>query len=52
METFEEIVLYGTMKIDFLRRFYPYENGVPREPTLCRFFAWVNPNYFSYILMA
>jgi predicted transposase YbfD/YdcC len=52
METFEEIVLYGTKKIDFLRRFYPYENGVPSEPTLCRFFAWVNPNCFSYILMA
>jgi predicted transposase YbfD/YdcC len=25
---------------------------VPSEPTLCRFFAWVNPNCFAYILMA
>jgi predicted transposase YbfD/YdcC len=52
METFEEIVLYGTMKIDFLRRFYPFEHGVPSEPTLCRFFSWVNPNCFTQILMA
>jgi hypothetical protein len=52
METFEEIVLYGTMKIDFLRRFYPYENGISSEPTLCLFFAWVNPNCFLHILMA
>jgi hypothetical protein len=52
METFEEIVLYGTMKIDFLRRFYLFEHGVPSEPTLCRFFSWVNPNCFTQILMA
>lgn len=52
METYEEITLYGTMKIDFLRRFYPFYCGVPSEPTLCRFFSWVDPNCFLQILMA
>jgi hypothetical protein len=52
METFEEIILYGTMKIDFLRQFYPYKNGIPSEPTLSRFFSWLDPNCFTQILMA
>jgi predicted transposase YbfD/YdcC len=34
MEDFVEIKLWGEQRLDFLRRFYPYERGVPSHDTL------------------
>ncbi len=52
METFGDIDYYGTNKIDLLREFYPYGNGIPSEVTIGCFFSWVNPLCFTHILMA
>src|SRR6202142_3158262 len=34
MEDFVEIKLWGEQRLDFLRRFYPYERGLPAHDTL------------------
>jgi len=34
MEDFVEIKLWGDQRLDFLRRFYPFERGVPSHDTL------------------
>jgi predicted transposase YbfD/YdcC len=34
MEDFVEICLWGEERLDFLRRFYPYERGLPAHDTL------------------
>lgn len=51
METFEEIEIYGKNKLNLLQEFYPYQNGIPSEITIGRFFRWVNPSCLTHILM-
>ena len=34
MEDFVEIRMWGELRLDFLRRFYPYERGLPSHDTL------------------
>jgi predicted transposase YbfD/YdcC len=34
MEDFVEIRMWGDLRLDFLRRFYPYERGLPAHDTL------------------
>jgi len=43
-----EIALFGKEKIDWLRKFFPYEKGSPCNTTLIRFFAKLDPDQFSY----
>ena len=50
METFEDIEIYGQEKIDFLRKFYDYEHGIPSNVTISRIFGWLNPTVLSGIL--
>ena len=38
---------YGKMKLEFLRRFLPYEYGVPSDDTLRRFYRSLNPKVFQ-----
>ena len=33
MEDFVEIRMWGELRLDFLRRFYPYERGLPAATT-------------------
>ena len=47
MNDWDEIALFGKEKIDWLRRFFPYENGTPCDTTLSRFFAKINPEIFG-----
>ena len=42
-----DIERYGHLKLDFLRRFFPYENGIPSDDTLRRFFRRVDPKTFQ-----
>jgi predicted transposase YbfD/YdcC len=42
-----DIERYGHLKIDFLRRFFSYENGIPSDDTLRRFFRRVDPKVFQ-----
>ncbi len=42
-----DIESYGHLKIDFLRRFFPYEDGIPSDDTLRRFFRRIDPKAFQ-----
>ena len=42
-----DIERYGHLKLDFLRRFFPYENGIPSDDTLRRFFRRIDPKVFQ-----
>ncbi|TAH24698.1 MAG: ISAs1 family transposase [Cytophagales bacterium] len=37
---------FGKYKIRWLRKFFPYKNGVPSHDTLSRFFTHLNPEAF------
>lgn len=49
-ESFCAFEIYGNEKITFLRRFYPFENGVPSHDTFARVFTLLDPKQFSKIL--
>lgn len=46
-EGFEDMKLYGEEKLDFLRKFYPFENGIASEDTFSRVFQLICPKTFS-----
>ncbi len=46
-EGWTDIELYGESRIDFLRKYRPFENGIPSDDTLRRFFRAIDPEKFS-----
>ena len=46
-ETFHDIEIYGEKKLDFLRQFSPFANGIPSEYTLQDLFSRLNPRVFE-----
>lgn len=44
-----DIELFGKQRLAFLRKFRPFENGVPSDDTLRRFFRSVNPEQFQLL---
>jgi predicted transposase YbfD/YdcC len=47
MEDFVEIKLWGEERLDFLRRFYPYERGIPSHDTLNDLVNALDPEAFK-----
>lgn len=47
MEDFVEIKLWGEQRLDFLRRFYPYERGVPSHDVLNDLINALDPEMFK-----
>ncbi len=47
MEDFVEIKLWGEQRLDFLRRFLPYERGVPAHDTLNDVINGLDPELFK-----
>jgi len=47
MEDFVEIRMWGELRLDFLRRFYPYERGLPAHDTLNDVINALNPELFQ-----
>jgi predicted transposase YbfD/YdcC len=45
--SWEDIELFGNHNVEFLRRFYPYVNGIPSDDTLRRFFRVLDPIVFE-----
>ena len=41
-ESWDDIELFGNAKLDFLRTFLPFENGIPSDDTLRRFFRAID----------
>jgi len=48
-EGWQDVENYGKSKIDYLRCYFPYENGIPSDDTVRRFFRAINPDYFKEI---
>src|SRR3954451_13574535 len=46
-DDFVEISLWGDDRQDFLRRFLPFEPGIPSHDTLCDVIAAIDPELFK-----
>lgn len=46
-ESWRDYVGYGKAKIDFLRRHFPFEAGIPCKNTFSRLFSVMNPQAFK-----
>ena len=46
-ESWRDFVLFGKEKIDLLRKYYPFENGIASKDTFARVFAVLNPEEFK-----
>jgi predicted transposase YbfD/YdcC len=51
-DDFVETTLWGAEHLAFLKRFYPYENGIPSHDTLCDVFAALDPELFKSCFLA
>lgn len=51
-DDFVEINLWGSERQDFLRRFLPYERGIPSHDTLCDVIAAIDPALFKNCFLA
>jgi predicted transposase YbfD/YdcC len=51
-DDFVEITLWGQQNQAFLRRFLPYENGIPSHDTMCDVFAVIDPELFKSCFLA
>jgi len=45
-EGWQDIEQFGKLKIDLLRKFYPYVHGIPSDDTIRRFFRALDPTKF------
>jgi len=43
----DDLELFGKTKLDYLRRYLPFENGPPSDDTLRRFFRALDPTVFE-----
>lgn len=46
-DSWNDIELFGQTKLDYLRGYLPYTNGVPSDDTLRRFFRALDPEIFE-----
>ena len=46
-DDFVEVTLWGQQHQAFLRRFFPYEAGIPSHDTMCDVFAAIDPDLFK-----
>jgi hypothetical protein len=45
-EGWQDIEDFGNSKIDYLRQFFPYKNGIPSDDTFRSFFRALNTDQF------
>jgi predicted transposase YbfD/YdcC len=50
VEGFRAFEIYGEEKIDFLRRFYAFENGIPSHDTFARVLTLLDAKHFAKLL--
>jgi DDE_Tnp_1-associated len=50
-ESWIDIEDFGHAKLDFLRRYLPYENGVPSDDTFRRFFRAIDTEQFQRLFV-
>lgn len=47
VEGWRDYVLFGESKLEFLRQYFPYKNGIPSKSTLSLIFSLMNPSEFK-----
>jgi hypothetical protein len=47
-----ETTLWGEQHLEFLRRFLPYQSGIPSHDTMCDVFAAIDPDRFKTCFLA
>jgi len=47
VESWRDYVLFGEEKIDFLRKYFAFKNGIPSKNTFARVFAALSPESFK-----
>jgi len=46
-ESWRDMVEFGILKLEFLKQYLPFVNGIPSKNTFCRFFAALKPESFK-----
>ncbi len=46
-EGWKDLKLYGKQKLEYLKRFLAFKNGIPTDDTFRRFFRALNPDEFK-----
>jgi predicted transposase YbfD/YdcC len=46
-DSWEDMEDFGKIKMEYLRRYFPYKNGIPSDDTLRRFFRALDPDVFE-----
>ena len=46
-ESWRDFVLFGHSKLEFLRQYYAFKNGIPSKNTYARVFAALDPAIFK-----
>jgi predicted transposase YbfD/YdcC len=46
-EGWQDVEDFGNIKIEYLREYLPYKNGIPSDDTFRRFFRAINPDKFQ-----
>ena len=50
-DSWNDLELFGSLKIDYLRKYLPYKHGTPSDDTLRRFFRALDPEIFESCFM-
>jgi predicted transposase YbfD/YdcC len=50
-ESWNDIEEFGKAKLDFLRQYLPYQNGIPSDDTLRRFFRAIDASQFQRLFV-
>lgn len=50
-EGWNDIEEFGHAKLKFLKQYLPYDNGIPSDDTLRRFYRRVDPNHFQSLFI-
>ncbi len=48
-ESWRDFVIFGKEKLDFLTRYFPFENGIPSKNTFARVMASMNTEAFNML---
>lgn len=48
-EGWQDVETFGKAKLDYLRTFFDFNNGIPSDDTFRRFFRSVDPEYFKQL---
>ncbi len=46
-ESWDDFETFGKIKLEYLRKYFPYKNGVPSDDTFRRFFRALDPQVFE-----